>query len=248
MKTRYFAYGANIDPERLGTRVPGARALGPAWLEGHGLSFAGSSRTWGGAVATILPARGERTLGMLYELPPGGLELLDRFEGYPHSYSRKAVIVRFGSGNARAATYFKQGEDFGRPSAAYIAAIEKAYAALGYTIHGPNSRNNFATATRIPDAKRRSAHVPCPNFVQSFEVSRRALEVLSRADIDYAEKKYRACDFGLVDPDVRRQNDASLARGSGHVWGLYFSRGKAEFGVVCDAKDGNALLLLQEEL
>ena len=35
----YFAYGSNMSTPRLQARLPHARPLGPAWLDGHRLAF-----------------------------------------------------------------------------------------------------------------------------------------------------------------------------------------------------------------
>lgn len=88
---------------------------------------------------------------------------------------------------------------------------------------------------------------PCPKFVKSLDASPRVIATIRKDRVARAEYRYRRCDFGHIDSIVREKNRRALAARRGHVWALYRD-GKTEFGVVCDAKDGRALMLLPEEL
>jgi len=77
------AYGSNLDRQQMRRRCPGARAVGPAWLPGHQLAFAGYSASWGGGVGTVIPSPGEVVPGLLYEVGAEDLRTLDAFEGHP---------------------------------------------------------------------------------------------------------------------------------------------------------------------
>lgn len=88
----YFAYGMNLDPEGMRKRAPGSRLVGPALLRGFRRAFTVRSPRLG-ALADILPQPGEVVYGLLYRLGEGDLERLDRFEGYPHLYTRFTVTV-----------------------------------------------------------------------------------------------------------------------------------------------------------
>jgi gamma-glutamylcyclotransferase (GGCT)/AIG2-like uncharacterized protein YtfP len=90
-KELYFAYGSNLDPERMAERVPGAEALGVFSFQAKRLAFSPDR-----GVATFKNTRSDRdhTLaGVIYSLPEGGLKILDRFEGVgPGVYKR--VVLR----------------------------------------------------------------------------------------------------------------------------------------------------------
>ena len=90
-RTRYFAYGSNLDPGQMRRRCPTAVPIGPARLLGWRLVFGGHSRAWGGPVATLVRGAGDRVAGLLYELSRADLAELDRFEGHPLLYQRRRL-------------------------------------------------------------------------------------------------------------------------------------------------------------
>lgn len=99
----YFAYGSNMDAERLFTvrlapkKVPrGPRVAGRLdnWL----LTFDKQAREPAGAGAgNIVPRDGAVVHGTLNLLPPKGFEVLDHFEGVKAGhYERRTLKVRRG--------------------------------------------------------------------------------------------------------------------------------------------------------
>lgn len=125
----YFAYGSNMHEPQMHSRVPGSRKVGVGWLLDHEFLYSGYSQTWGGAVANVRRKKGVAVFGVLYSLPPGGLETLDRFEGYPRSYDRRvATITNVDGRKQRAALYFKhETAAEAPPNPAYAALIERAH-------------------------------------------------------------------------------------------------------------------------
>ena len=85
MNYLYFAYGSNMNPERIRYRIPEARGLGRAVLKGYKLT----ERLY----ADIDRARGGLVEGVLYCISETELRRLDFYEGYPKTYERKAVMV-----------------------------------------------------------------------------------------------------------------------------------------------------------
>ena len=75
----YFAYGSNMNPDRIRQRIPGARLVGKAHIKGWKLA----ERLY----ADIDRARGERVEGVLYLVTPSELFRLDAYEGYPRTYN-----------------------------------------------------------------------------------------------------------------------------------------------------------------
>ena len=70
----HFAYGANMDAVAMARRCPRARLLGRARLAGWRFALVPSG------FATILPDRRATTHGVLWDIPPGDMATLDRFE------------------------------------------------------------------------------------------------------------------------------------------------------------------------
>lgn len=73
----YFAYGSNLNPERIRQRIPDARPVGRATLKGWRLV----ERLY----ADIEKSRGSRVEGVLYLVTTTELHRLDAYEGYPTS-------------------------------------------------------------------------------------------------------------------------------------------------------------------
>lgn len=135
----YFAYGSNLDERQMQHRCAGARSLEVAVLHGYTLSFDGDSRTWRGPVASLDAQSGGRVHGLLYSLEAADLRALDRFEGYPTSYTRVEVEVLGARGaTRRALTYMRPParEQFprGAPPLPYLELLQRAYQRLGFDL------------------------------------------------------------------------------------------------------------------
>jgi cation transport regulator ChaC len=131
----YFAYGSNLDGRQMRARCAGAEAEATAILPNHALAFGGFSHRWGGAVATIVPARGAQVEGLLYRLPPKEIFTLDRYEGCPTSYQRLAKMVTDEHGRRRRAEVYVQprgGLGLWAPPPRYTQVIRRAYRQLGF--------------------------------------------------------------------------------------------------------------------
>jgi cation transport regulator ChaC len=123
----YFAYGSNLNKKQMLERCPDSKPRFVATLRNYKLVFVGWSRQWRGGVASIKPFRGERVLGVLYELSDRDLRRLDSYEGYPGSYNRLKVTVFDEDGESvEAITYIKseQAEEI-QPSKEYLSIIQQ---------------------------------------------------------------------------------------------------------------------------
>jgi gamma-glutamylcyclotransferase len=129
----YFAYGSNLDAAQMRARCPSARSLGRARLAGHALAFGGFSGLWGGAVASVVRARGSAVEGVLYALTEADLRALDAFEGHPWVYERVARVVT-GEGRARQRAFVYAlrtlGPSHRPPAPRYLAVVRRAYERL----------------------------------------------------------------------------------------------------------------------
>lgn len=131
----YFAYGSNLDPRQMRARCPGSVRIGTAVLPNSRLVFAGHSLGWGGAVATLVPAAGVQTPGVLYELEDADLQRLDRFEGCPVNYRRMRRRVQSRAGRLHIAlVYVREADPQSHPSETYLNVIVSAYHRYGFDL------------------------------------------------------------------------------------------------------------------
>jgi len=104
---RHFAYGSNMLEARLRERCSSASPIGVAVAPDWKFSFSKRSDD-GSAKATISRAKGNRVLGILFELDERDLETLDGFEGRGKGYDRTdafLVQTKDGTEPVRAMTY-----------------------------------------------------------------------------------------------------------------------------------------------
>jgi len=98
----YFAYGSNLSLRQMRARCPSAITEGRAGLTDHRLDFVQPHDGWGGGVAGIVSATGERVPGVVYRLSEDDLERLDGFEPVDSArYQRIEVAVQTEIGDAR---------------------------------------------------------------------------------------------------------------------------------------------------
>jgi len=92
----YFAYGSNMNPERMESRHLQVVSACSASLNGFGLRFNKRSRRDANlACANIVYAPNERVEGVLYQLKtPSEIIKLDPHEGTPFMYSREQFVVQ----------------------------------------------------------------------------------------------------------------------------------------------------------
>ena len=94
----YFAYGSNLNLGQMAVRCPQAGVVGKAVLEGYELAFRRG-------VLTILPKEGSRVNGLLWRVNAWDELTLDRYEGYPHLYTKELLPVRTDSGPQTVVAY-----------------------------------------------------------------------------------------------------------------------------------------------
>lgn len=124
----YFAYGSNMDATHMATRVPAARVVGPARLDGFRLEFNVYSTEWEGGAANLELDQQAHVWGVLWEVPEDQSGGLDAFQGHPTFFRREDVVVEMGSGPAVAWTYrvAHQSGSYVRPTDAYLNRIRSA--------------------------------------------------------------------------------------------------------------------------
>lgn len=87
----YFAYGSNMSSRRLRRRIPSARPIEIARLDGHRLAWHKKGGD-GSGKCDIPEAEGDEVVyGVLYTFDPVHKPILDRFEGLGSGYGEKQV-------------------------------------------------------------------------------------------------------------------------------------------------------------
>jgi gamma-glutamylcyclotransferase (GGCT)/AIG2-like uncharacterized protein YtfP len=105
----YFAYGSNMDNEKMTERKINFSSRQLAKLSGYKLVFNKKTALGYSSYANIVLAENNFVEGILYEFPDSDILKLDECEGYPNHYFRTQVTVTDKDGNSiKATTYIAQ--------------------------------------------------------------------------------------------------------------------------------------------
>jgi Gamma-glutamyl cyclotransferase, AIG2-like len=147
----YFAYGSNMHGAAMRRRCPGARAIGPAMLNGYRF-FVGLDG-WG----SVAPSAGDTVHGVLWRLTPRDIAALHAYELLHQGlYEVRYLPVRHGTRRLRAMIYLLRRRAIGNPRPGYVELI--ASAARGWKLPEPYIRSverwsaSRWTGARVVDA------------------------------------------------------------------------------------------------
>jgi len=108
-KCVYFAYGSNMNPARITSRLHTTKIKGvPAHLEGYQLKFNKRGRDKYGddiGYANIIKRKNSIVEGVAWHVPTWAIQMMDVFEGYPMHYDRVNLHVRSSVGPLPAIVY-----------------------------------------------------------------------------------------------------------------------------------------------
>ena len=124
----YFAYGSNLNLGQMAVRCPQAGVVGKAVLEGYELAFRRG-------VLTILPKEGGRVEGLLWRVNAWDELTLDRYEGYPHLYTKELLPVQTDSGPQTVVAYVMTApycEKAQSPTSTYLQTVLEGYRMAGF--------------------------------------------------------------------------------------------------------------------
>jgi len=93
----YFGYGSNLDIKQMKRRCKDSVPITAGSLPSYRLSFSG--------VLTIEPHAEDFVVGGIYEVSPSDERALDRYEGFPHTYSKRYTHIAF-NGARRPVFYY----------------------------------------------------------------------------------------------------------------------------------------------
>lgn len=134
----YFAYGSNLNQTRMKKRCPGSFVWARGRMEGYQIIFGGHSRTWGGAVANIIPWGNGHVDGVIYKVTSDDVKRLDKAEGHPRAYKRVTMpaiaYLNDEIWDVDVITYIKKSADFkfGPPAPDYRRIVYNAYRMLDF--------------------------------------------------------------------------------------------------------------------
>jgi gamma-glutamylcyclotransferase (GGCT)/AIG2-like uncharacterized protein YtfP len=125
MKKIYLAYGSNLNLEQMAYRCPDAAVIGSTVLSDYRLVFRGGRHS---GVATIEMKRGSSVPALLWEITEKCEKALDRYEGHPHLYRKKRLLVDLDGYELVAMAYImNEGPPLAMPDAYYYATILEGY-------------------------------------------------------------------------------------------------------------------------
>jgi len=103
----YFAYGSNLNVERLKGRCPSAQKIAEGVLRGYKLGFQNNDS--GRIVANIIESQEDSVKGILYHIADAERRILDSCEGHPIVYKRIKVNIDIeGAGMIECETYIME--------------------------------------------------------------------------------------------------------------------------------------------
>ena len=164
----YFAYGSNLCVARLRDRVPGARFVGLATLEGYVLRWhKRSNKDESGKLSVAVSGESNAAVpGALFAIPVGEKRQLDRAEGLGYGYEQRTVVTTTTTGPIEAVTYVASPshiDDELVPFSWYRDIAAAGAASLGLPDAHVHSMRN-APAKQDPDPDREAkerAFLPC---------------------------------------------------------------------------------------
>ena len=132
----YIAYGSNLNVAQMRIRCPGAKILGTAELNGWELLFKGSKT---GSYLTIERSEFGKVPVAVWSVRDTDEAALDRYEGYPAFYYKKAMKLRCKSrrtGIYRTVSAFvyimHEKHPVGIPSPHYVQVCLEGYRDFGF--------------------------------------------------------------------------------------------------------------------
>ena len=128
MEELYFAYGSNLNLGQMAVRCPQAQLIERAVLEGYELAFRCG-------VLTVLPKEDGRVDGLLWKVNAWDERALDRYEGYPHLYTKELLPVQTDSGPQTVVAYVMTApycEKAQPPTSTYLQTVLTGYRLAGF--------------------------------------------------------------------------------------------------------------------
>lgn len=121
----YIAYGSNLNLAQMTARCPSAKVYAKGVLNNWELVYRGTEKN---SHVTIKRKSGSTVPVLVWEIQPIDEYRLDIYEGYPHYYFKKNIMVDIGGRKRKAMVYIMDERQLpGRPSASYVETIYQGY-------------------------------------------------------------------------------------------------------------------------
>lgn len=121
----YIAYGSNLNLAQMAARCPYASIYAKGVLNNWELVYRGSKTN---SHATIIKKQGSTVPVLVWEIQPYDEYRLDIYEGYPHYYFKKDIMVDIDGKKKKAMVYIMNQKQLpGKPSIQYINTIRQGY-------------------------------------------------------------------------------------------------------------------------
>ena len=121
----YIAYGSNLNLAQMAARCPSATVYSKGVLNNWDLVYRGSKTN---SHATIVRKPGSIVPVLVWDIQPIDEYRLDIYEGYPHYYFKKDIMVDIDGRKKKAMAYIMDEQQFpGRPSRQYFNTILQGY-------------------------------------------------------------------------------------------------------------------------
>ncbi len=121
----YIAYGSNLNLAQMVARCPSASVYAKGVLNNWELMYRGNKAN---SHATIIRKQGSTVPVLVWEIQPTDEHRLDIYEGYPHYYFKKDIMVTIAGKKKKAMVYIMDEKQLpGRPSTQYVQTILQGY-------------------------------------------------------------------------------------------------------------------------
>lgn len=121
----YIAYGSNLNLAQMVSRCPSAIVYAKGVLNNWQLVYRGSISN---SHATIIRKQGSTVPVLVWLIQPRDEYRLDIYEGYPHYYFKKNIMVDIDGRKEKAMVYIMNERQLpGKPSAMYVEIIRQGY-------------------------------------------------------------------------------------------------------------------------
>jgi len=192
----YFGYGSNLDMAQMKRRCCDSIPLTKVFLPGQILSFSN--------VLTIEPDEESSVVGAIYLVSARDEKALDRYEGYPRTYSKRKTRMTL-QGERKDVFYYTLNDPYtwGTPALYYYRTVARGYKDWGLDIAHLDAAYERAAAE---EKRAREAHIAMwkdedPMWAKS---PNSAYDVLPDGTIDYLDweptrKDWKAWDDAWSD-------------------------------------------------
>jgi len=134
-RTKYIAYGSNMNVDQMADRCPDATVYAVGELEGWQLTFMG--RTAYGGFATIVHTgdKRDKVPVLIWDISPMDERNLDFYEGYPRHYRKENVLAKTHRGEVEAMVYIMAIDRVPSvPTGYYVESIKAGYLDAGLSL------------------------------------------------------------------------------------------------------------------